>query len=52
MEDNYAGLVYEEYRELASVLHQIIDALEPCGANAPESGPVDNGDPGADQSVG
>jgi excisionase family DNA binding protein len=52
MEGNYAGLVYEEYRELSSVLHQIIDALEPSGANAPESDPVDNVDPGTDQSVG
>lgn len=52
MEGNYAGLVSDEYKELSSVLGQIIDALDPSDANTPESGPVDNGDPGADKGVG
>ncbi len=52
MVGNYAGLVSDEYRELSSVLGQIIDALDPGGADVPESGPVDTGDPGADHSAG
>ncbi len=52
MEGNYAGLVSDEYRELSSVLGQIMDALDPRDANAPESGLVDTDDPRAEQSAG
>lgn len=52
MEGSYAGLVCDEYRELSSVLGQIIDALDPGGATAPQRGPVDTGDRGADHSAG
>ena len=56
MEGNYASLVYDEYRELAYVLREIIAALEPGAASPSDRGPgggeaaEDNTD-GADQSV-
>ena len=52
MEGNYASLVYDEYRELASVLREIIEALETSAAGSPtgDSGGGDAGE-GAQQSV-
>ena len=52
MEGNYASLVYDEYRELASVLREIIEALEASAARSPtgDSGGGDVGE-GAQQSV-
>lgn len=38
MESNYATLVYEEYRELALVLREIIDALDPHSSKSIEGG--------------
>ena len=37
MEGNYASLVYDEYRELALVLREIIEALETRGSPATEA---------------
>ncbi len=52
MEGNYASLVYDEYRELASVLREIIEVLEPSAvrSHTGESGSDDAGE-GAQQSV-
>jgi excisionase family DNA binding protein len=52
MEGNYASLVYDEYRELASVLREIIDALDASAAGGPTGDPG-GGDAGesAQQSV-
>ncbi len=46
MEGNYASLVYDEYRELASVLREIIEALEASAARSPmgDSGGGDVGE--------
>jgi excisionase family DNA binding protein len=52
MEGNYASLVYDEYRELASVLREIIEALEASAVRSSTAGSGGGDDlEGAEQSV-
>jgi len=52
MEGNYTSLVYDEYRELASVLREIIEALEASAARSSTGGSGGgDGSEGAQQSV-
>ena len=56
MEGNYASLVYDEYRELAVVLREIIEALEASGSSTVAGEPggegtAESSDDGEDHSL-